>query len=341
MTLLRWLCVTFVLAFASAAHAESDLLKNARNTFEYGNYDESLRIAETLLASHQLSAERDLVEAYRIAGLSDFYLNRPEAARRHFVALLSVDPDYGMDPFLVPPPAVAFFDGVKRDNESLLTPIRERRKALAEQERLADEARRKLIEENLMRQLEPERPVLVQTVEVHTFATNFVPFGAGQFQENRPVMGSIFAGTQVIGLATAIGSFAKIESLRDEHGYYAQADIGTVNNLVTAKWMGVGLLSASVILGIADSLWHYEPTSTRIEALPQPPHRPAPKTNPAPANNAQPPGTVVPATSHEPPATEPGPSPSTPVVPHANLLRPTLVPVATDRGLGIGLGFRF
>ncbi|MBS2027478.1 MAG: hypothetical protein JST54_06180 [Deltaproteobacteria bacterium] len=332
MRLARLVCISLVLAFAPAAHAESDLLKNARNTFEYGNYDESLRLTETLLASHQLSAERDLVEAYRIAGLSDFYLSRPEGARRHFVALLSVDPDYAMDPFLVPPPAVAFFDGVKRDNESLLAPIRERRKALAEQERLADEARRKLIEENLMRQLEPERPVLVQTVEVHTFATNFVPFGAGQFQENRPVLGSVFAGTQVIGLATAIGSFAKIESLRDEHGYFAQADIGTVNNLVTAKWLGVGMLSASVVLGIADSLWHYEPTTTRIEALPQPPHKAsAPKPDQPPAPSPQPPPAK--------PASDP--TPSVPVTPHTQLFHPTLVPVATDRGLGIGLGFRF
>ena len=49
-----------------------------------------------------------------------FFLNRLDTARRHLVSLLSVDPDYAMDPFLVPPAAVAFFDGVKRDNEALL-----------------------------------------------------------------------------------------------------------------------------------------------------------------------------------------------------------------------------
>lgn len=303
-----WVVLAALLGTAAPAFAASDLLKNARNTFEYGNYEEANRLAEALIASHQLSEERDLVEAYRIAGLASFYLSRPEAARRQFVALLSVDPDYAMDPFLVPPAAVAFFDGVKRDNESLLLPIRERRKAMAEQERLAEEARRRLIDENLRRQIEPDRPIMVQRVETHTFLTNFVPFGAGQFQENRPVVGTLLASAQVLGLATFAFSFAKIESLRDDTGKYAHADVGTAQNFAKAKWTGLAVFGATAIFGVADSLWRYEPVTTRIEALPQPPSRPSP-------------GPVPPAAQHA--------------------LSPQVMPWASRDALGVDLALRF
>lgn len=300
------LAIALLLCAAGQAHAASDLLKNARNTFEYGSYEEASRLAESLLASHQLSEERDLVEAYRISGLANFYLSRPEAARRQFVALLSVDPDYAMDPFLVPPAAVAFFDGVKRDNESLLLPIRERRKAMLEQEKLAEEARRRLLDENLRRQIDPDRPIMVQRVETHTFLTNFVPFGAGQFQENRPVAGTLLASAQVLGLATFAFSFAKIESLRDDTGKYAHADLGTAQNFAKAKWTGLAVFGAAAVLGVADSLWRYEPVTTRIEALPQPKSRPAPE--PPPASGA---------------------------------LRPAFVPWATARAAGLDLQLTF
>jgi hypothetical protein len=305
------------------ARAENDLLKNARNTFEYGDYDHACNLAENLLASHQLVEERDLVEAYKIAGLANFFLNRLDTARRHLVSLLSVDPDYAMDPFLVPPAAVAFFDGVKRDNEALLEPLRQRRKAMAEQERLAEEARRKLLEENLMRQMEPNRPVLVERVEVHTLLPNFVPFGAGQFAEGRTAMGALFAGTQLAGLATSVACFAKIESLRNPFGRYAAADVGTVENLATAKWAGLGLFGASVVLGIADSLVNYQPTTRRIEALAQPPSHPSP----APAA----PGS--PSLPHTLPVDAPAP--------HTQILRPVLTPWATSSSFGLGLGLRF
>lgn len=302
------ICAALALALPPrAAWADADTLKNAENTFEYGNYARSCELAESLLAAHQLTGERDLVAAYRIAGLSNFFLGRLAAARQQFVALLSVDPDYAMDPFLVPPAAVAFFDGVKRDNESLLAPIRERRKAMAEQQRLADEARRRLMEENLMHQFEPNQPTLVKTVSVHPWAANFVPFGVGQFQEDRAGMGVLFAGTQLIGLGAAAGCFAKIESLRDPHGLFAQADYGTAKNLATAKWAGLGLFMASAVLGIADSIWNYQATTTRIEALPQPAQHPSPQP---------------------PPSAEPKP--------HA-----TLTPWLTDKGAGLGVGVRF
>ena len=95
-------------------------------------------------------------------GLSEYHLGDQPAARTAFVNLLSFDPDYALDPFLVPPPIVDFFDKVKREHEPELAPLRERKRALREQQRLADEAKRRLLAEEQARNGPPTKVVRVQ-----------------------------------------------------------------------------------------------------------------------------------------------------------------------------------
>jgi hypothetical protein len=288
------LCVSVL--WGPPAGASPDPLRNARNTFEYGSYEDARRLAEELLTGHRLAEERDLVEAYRIIGLSHFYLNHTESARRSFIELLSVDPDFTMDPLLVPPAAVAFFDGVKRDKADLLAPIRERRRVLAEQERLAAEARRRLLEESLRRQTEPDRPVLVQRVETRTFVVNLLPFGAGQFQEGRPAWGAGFAGAQVAALVVSGVSYGLIESLRNTtSGRFTGPDYGKAKQYEVVKFGALAAFGALYVGGVVESLLRYQGSESRIEALAQPQARPLPE------------GVKLPPP--EPPAAEPAPAP--------------------------------
>lgn len=348
--LFRLLTLLLLLVVPGLAGAAGDPLREARNTFEYGDYEASSRIAEKLLSTQQLSLERELVEAHRIAGLSHFFLGRSEAARRSFIGMLSVDPDAAMDPFLVPPAAVAFFDGVKRDNEKLLGPIREQRKALAEQERRAEEARRRLLDESLRRTLEPERPLLVKQLEVHTFAVNFLPFGAGQFQQGRNGWGAGFATLQLLALGTAAGSFAGIESLREPSGKYSRTNVGTAQALATAKWTSLGVAGIAFVGGVVDALWHHQDVTERIVAVPVTPNREmpgAPAAAPAPAPTEPTPAQPTPAAPTTP-SMPPAPAPPTPAplelrpVP-APAPAPTtsLAPLLTPQLFGVGLSGRF
>ncbi len=314
-----------LLLVAPRAQAANDALKKAQDTFVYGDYAEASRLTKLLLDGNQLSTSGDLIEAYRIAGLSNFYLNHTDAARSAFIGLLTQDPDYALDPFLFPPAAVAFFDGGKRDNGGPLELIRAERRAQAERERLADEARKHLLEDQLRRQLEPDRPVLVERVEKRTFALNFVPFGIGEFQEDRTLVGGLLGGTQLAALATAAISFGYIESLRNDFGTYNPDKFPVANQVAVAKWIGLGVFGAAYAGAVVDSLTHYEGSVSRIEALPQPPQRttPAPPSPSAPAPAAPPPERASP-----PPA-----RPAT-----SSML---LVPWATPTGGGVALSLRF
>ena len=212
-------------------------------------------------------------------------MNHADAARQAFVSLLSLSPDYALDPFLVPPPAVAFFDGVKRDNESLLDLIRAQRKALADQERLAEEARKHLFEEQLRRQVEPDRPVLVERVERRTYALNFFPFGIGEFQEDRPLLGRHLRRQPGRWARRPRGFAASPTSPGSLRDYQTASTPRTTSRSPSsswyAKWIAVGVFGAAYAGGIVDSLLHYAGSVSRIDAAPASTPQPA---DPPPAS---------------------------------------------------------
>lgn len=189
------LAALFLLLPAVGRAAPSPDLKRAKDRYEFGAYADAAGAVREILARRKDLSEADVVEAYRILGLSEFQLGDRGAARSAFVSLLSIDPDYALDPFLVPPQIVDFFDRVKREAEPELAPLRERRRQLRQQERLAEEARRKLLAEEAARSGPPSKVVLVQE-RIYLF--NWLPFGAGQFQNGETGKGTVIALSQVL-----------------------------------------------------------------------------------------------------------------------------------------------
>jgi len=119
------------------------------------------------------------------------------------VSLLSEDPDYKLDPFLVQPAIVEFLEEVRRQHEPQLGPLREEKRALREQERLAEEARRRLFAEERNRSGPPAKVIRVQE---RIYALNWVPFGAGQFQNGHRAKGTALAAGELVLGATNIGA---------------------------------------------------------------------------------------------------------------------------------------
>jgi hypothetical protein len=273
-----------------------------RSGFEYGKYAEVLERAGARIDRGRLS-EEDLGELHRLAGLAAFNLNRLEDASRHLKALLRLDPDHSLDPFVVPPPAVAYFDELKRGMRVELEFIRQERRLRLERERTEAERREKeRVEAETVRRRAEElaRQVTVRTVEKRNFLVNFVPFGAGQFQQGRSGMGVVFAASEGALAVTSILAFFAYESLfetasiqRDDVLTGDGKSSVTVRYIPTARaseasaWRLVKVGAAAgfytvYALGVADALWHHQDqvVDTRIESLPTPA---APKTSAAPA----------------------------------------------------------
>ena len=320
-------------AMPSAAQAEPENLKVARYFFDSGtkrDYAEALRLVDELLARHQLADETDLREAYRIQGLSHFYLGHVEEARTSFVSLLSVDPDFTLDPLYVPPLTIVEFDRVKRDNEALLKPIRDQRRAIAEQRKIEELARRKLIEEEERRRREQvSGPVVMQRVEHHPLLTNFLPFGAAQLDQDRNAVAAMLAIGQGLGLATSVLAYTQMRGFVGTDSKVALADLNRASNWQVANRTAFTISIAFYLGGVIDAFLHYQPQTVSYTAVP--------REQIAPPRPAAPSPSIAPAPAAPAPAAPLLPSPSVPVEkPRGGLY---LTPLPGGAAAGVSFSF--
>ncbi len=248
-------------------------LKRARDRYEFGAWADAAGAVRELLAGHPNLGEAESIEAYRLLGLAEFQLGDKIQARDAFVHLLALEPDFKLDPFLVPPPIVEFFDKVKGEREPELAPLRERRRQLKEQQRLAEEARRKLLAEEQARSGPPAK---ILRVEEHIYLFNWLPLGAGQFQNGHRTKGIVIASTEVVLGIVNIGAILlhnQIASNNDRrcsvrggpdcsNPPIPDSDRRLLSNIDTVKYISAGLFWAVYAYGVIDAHRFYVP---RIE----------------------------------------------------------------------------
>jgi hypothetical protein len=108
-------------------------LKTARDDFDFGNYEgvvARLRpLVEALELVRELPQKADRLEALRVYGIACTLTARKTAAEGAFLLLLREDPSTRLDPALVRPEAVAFFEEVRaRHRAELLAAYRKNRR---------------------------------------------------------------------------------------------------------------------------------------------------------------------------------------------------------------------
>src|SRR5206468_7850715 len=97
-------------------------------------------------------------------------------AAQEFRKLLQLRPYYRFDALLDPPQVVDFFNGVLREYEGELSQLEARRK----QAELEERRRREAYE-----RAKNGPTVIEKRYARNSFTVNFIPFGAGQFQNGQ------------------------------------------------------------------------------------------------------------------------------------------------------------
>jgi tetratricopeptide (TPR) repeat protein len=259
--------IPLLLALALAAPPAD--LKRAKDRFEFGQYADAAGTLRRFLATDPRLTDDEAVEAYRMLGISEYQLGDQAQARTAFVNLLSRDPDYALDPFLVPPAIVEFFDRVKRENEPALAPLRERRRMLREQQRLADEAKRRLLAEEQARAGPPTKVVRVQE---RLYLLNWIPLGAGQFQNGERAKGTAIAAGQIAAALVNIGAILFHNQLAQDRSRtcisgqpgcsqppYSDSDRELLGRVDTVKYVSAGVFWALYAYGVWDAHRHFVP----------------------------------------------------------------------------------
>lgn len=105
----------------------ADLLTAAESSIAAGDYDRAIELAGSVAAS-EAAAKADFAEAHRLLGLAHYFRGDTATAETEFVAYLKLDLDGRLDPAVVPPEAVAFFEDVRARHAAELRKLRPRQR---------------------------------------------------------------------------------------------------------------------------------------------------------------------------------------------------------------------
>ena len=278
------LCAAFPVraGAAPARQTPREAFDRGRTAFGRAEYHRAIEILNPLLYPEVLlESEGEVVQAHRMLGVAYLYDKRPDEAKREFQKLLELRPDYRFDPLLDPQPVVDAFNAVVKEEEAEIAAIESRRRQ-RDQEAAARRQREAL--------LHPVEPKLL-VYERHSYLLNFVPFGAGQFQNGDRRKGWLFlgveAGLAAISVGALVTNFAlygvrplngcnlSSDQLVDATGKpipcpteqidHSQQQIS--QDLLRVQLISGGLFFAAAIWGVIDAVRHHQ----RYVLLPQPP----------------------------------------------------------------------
>lgn len=239
---LRLLPALIAAATATAAASPTQDLERARQSFRAHDYDEARKLATYLLyPNEKLAQPVDLVEAHVILGASDFEIGNRAEAKLEFEKALQIHPEKTLSDMLFSEGAIRLFDETKADLEA-------RARRDAELRKIADERER----------IRKYRESLV-VVERRSFGVNFVPFGAGQFQNKQPTRGLLFAAGQGVTGGLSLGIFIY---LAGKYGVNAAIPTSEVPGARQLQQVEIGAGVAFYVLyawGVVDALLHYKP----------------------------------------------------------------------------------
>lgn len=213
----------------AAALTAAAILRDASAALEAGEHQRAADLARGVLANPDVPAT-DRAEAYRLFGLASFFLERFPDASQAFLAYLKIDVDGRLDPAVVPPEAIVFFEDVRARHAAELRKYRPG----------------------------PERR--------RYRALNLLP-PAGQFQNGHATKGWVIAGLGTAALATNIGTYVVLQRWCTESTGVCRSNgesrTDSARTLRTVN-MSAGLVFIGTVLyGMYDGFSNFRPNRPR------------------------------------------------------------------------------
>jgi len=196
--------IVVLLLFQAAPNAAplpaADELRRGKTSFDRGEYARAIEILRPLLYPEiRLESEGQIVQAHRMLGVAELFQGHNDAAAQEFRSLLQLRPDYRFDPLLDPPQVVDLFNGVLRAHEAEVETLEARqREAVLARQRDREECEK----------LRAGPAIIEKRFGRNSFAVNFVPFGAGQFQNGHRIKGWTFLTVEVLLAAVSVAAFS-------------------------------------------------------------------------------------------------------------------------------------
>ncbi len=220
--------------------------RRGKNLFEYRDCPGTIATIAELAIPGLLADERAQAEVHRMLGICHALIDTPEHKReatREFSSLLSIDPDFQLDPFEVPPPVVELFETQKQAMKLRLDEIRR--------------ARERAKEDNF-----DDGGVLVErttSVRVTPLPVAFLPFGLSQWANGDIGRAALFGSVQGVGLAlNIVGYWGKVAVQTGLADGYTQEEVDLERPFFYGQFIGLGLMALGYSIGVGEALWSRE-----------------------------------------------------------------------------------
>jgi hypothetical protein len=202
-------------ARASEAHPGSPIAE-ALDKFDFGDYEGVVGLLRPLVdnGATELPVRADRLEALRVYGIACALTDRRVAAEGAFLLLLREEPTTSLDPALVRPDAVAFFDDVRRRHQEELLAVYRR------------------------------------TRPRYYWFLNLIPT-VGQFQNRERAKGFILGAFDLGLLTTTVVSYELLSSWEGADRTFAHHG-RDYDSMRVVNYVSFGLLLGSISYGIID-----------------------------------------------------------------------------------------
>jgi hypothetical protein len=107
--------ILLLLAAKGLPQSKATFLDSLKQKLENFDYTGTINLADSLLKFINNPTPSQLVEIYRMKGISEFSLQEDQAAKKSFMSILGIDKNYELDSAKTSPKIITFFDGIKKD----------------------------------------------------------------------------------------------------------------------------------------------------------------------------------------------------------------------------------
>ena len=202
---------------AAPADAEA-ALERTRAAYEYGEMEIVVDSARLVAEGRLRPTPSERAQALRYLGIGLFLTGRQEGAETAFFDLLRLRPNTRLDPTNTRPDVVAFFENVRRRHAAEISEAASNRPG-------------------------------------KSLALAFLP-PLGQFQAGHKARGITIAALEVLSLGTAIATNLQLRAWdTPDHTFPGHQD--SARTLKTMNWVSVGVLAATIVIGIVDGVASY------------------------------------------------------------------------------------
>jgi hypothetical protein len=241
MMLLLFLSSFILLGENTNKEYVSSNINRAKAFYEYGNYNESIKILNELLKKKENLNSSSLLNIYQLIARAEYYNKNLEYSEYYLKLLFLFKSNYHFDPVFVNPNFIDFANKVYLKYES---EIIRNQKDLSE----------------LLRKKNPDKYSDVNSKK--SFYKNFLPFGFGQFQNTHKYKGYMLASVETLFLVTSVTSYFLLKYYQKDDYTFDNNDLassGKVINNVSFYMLGLVYLYATI-----DGIVYYNASNINV-----------------------------------------------------------------------------